>query len=72
MNFKGLLPRAQANAETMLLGKALHFVATGKVNVKDMDVQAVAVAIFALVDQLDQADPALAGRFGWAKLADVE
>lgn len=72
MNFRGFLPQVRANAETMLLSTALRSVTTGKINLKAMDVEAVAVAVFALLDQLDQADSSLAGRFGWAKLADVE
>jgi len=72
MNLKQLLPNVAANAETLLLSVALQHATTGSVDLKHADADAMAIALFALVSQLETEHPGIAAKYGWVRLSDLQ
>jgi hypothetical protein len=62
----------RGNAESALLTTALHYAVIGKIDLKDMDKEAVAMGVFALVAQLEKEKPGTAERYGWASIEELE
>lgn len=60
------------NAETLALITALHYVTAGKVDIKHIDNEGMAIAVFDLINQLEAEHPGITGRYGYAKIADLQ
>jgi hypothetical protein len=71
MNFGGLLNGFKGNAETLLFSTAMHFFTTGKVDLKHLDVEPLAVAASGLLSQLEAEDPGIAAKYGWVRVSDA-
>lgn len=72
MNLSQLLPSLATNAETALLGVALHSATTGKIDLKHLDVDAMAISIFSLASQVEREHPGTAEKYGWAQISDLQ
>ena len=72
MNWRNLLPRFGSGAKNLALETAIGAAITGKVNVKNLDDEALAIAIFSLADQIHARHPGLAEKYGWARIEEVQ
>jgi len=72
MNWKHLLPRLSRNARNAALENALETVLNGRVDSQRLDDEALAIVVFALADKIHKKDPNIAGRYGWARLLEVQ
>lgn len=65
MNLKQLMPQVGTNAETALLAAAIHVAYGGNVDFKQFDSDAMAIALFSLLGQLEKEHPGISARYGW-------
>ncbi len=72
MNLKALLPHIQTNFETVLLSTGLQAVATGKLDVKNLDVDAMATCLSTVALQLETEHPGIMEKFGWVRLDQLK
>lgn len=72
MNWKNLLPRIGASAKNLALETAVSTAITGKIDARNLDNEAFAIAVFALANQIHARHPGLAEKHGWARIADVQ
>jgi hypothetical protein len=72
MNLSALIPQFQGNAETLVLLTAMHYAATGKVDLAHIDSEGLAVGLFSLAARLEVEHPGIAERYGWAKISDLQ
>jgi hypothetical protein len=62
----------RGNAESALLTTAMHYAVTGTIDLKQMDVDALAMGVFALVSQLEAERPGISSQHGYAKITDLQ
>jgi len=72
MNWKKFLPTFGRSAKNAALETAIAGVANGTINTRNLDDEALAILVFTLADQIHRKNPNAPGRYGWARLTDVE
>lgn len=71
MNFQGLLTQFRGNAETLLLGTALHYVQSGKADITHLDADAAALSLSSALQQLEAEHPGISAKYGWVRIDDA-
>lgn len=68
MDLRNILPRIETNTTTLLLSSALHYATTGTIDFKHIDADGMAIAMFAVIAQLEKEHPGICEKYGWTQL----